>query len=208
MGHGSIHRKGRPKKMADHWCLLAKYLSCARDGSSIPSESQYFYRCCHVHVRLCDSLRSDVVSVHRKLPDRVNVLPSRPLTGKCYAIQLVYASELMPLRFRHTGYCLSVSVFSLFGWLLVFAAPISYTRGGSHGWTTWMWFLVFNVIAAPYGKQISKILLCPFLSLKVDKFTFSVPKPRAKLSRRSIFFSYLRSFARALLVRNLSRAPV
>lgn len=78
----------------------------------------------------------------------------RLLTGKCHVIQIVYVSELMPLRFRHTGFCLSTSVSLLFSWLLVFAAPISYTRGGSHGWTTWIWFLVFNVIAAPYGMQL------------------------------------------------------
>ncbi len=79
--------------------------------------------------------------------------------GQCHSIQIVYVSELMPLRFRHTGFCLSSSVFSLFSWLLVFAAPISYTHGGSHGWTTWIWFLVFNAIAAPYGEQ-HPLILC------------------------------------------------
>ena len=141
--------------MADHWCLHAKHLSCGRNGSSISSESQYFYCCCRIHVRLYRSLRSNLVSAPCKLADCVSDLPFKLLTGKCHVVaaQAVYASELMPLRFRHTGYCPSASVFSLTGWLLVFAAPISYKRGGSHGWTTWIWFLVFNVIAVPFGSE-------------------------------------------------------
>ena len=59
----------------------------------------------------------------------------------------------MPLRYRHVGVCLSTGTFALCSFIVVFASPISYSRGGSHGWTTYIWFLVFNAIAAPYGRS-------------------------------------------------------
>lgn len=58
------------------------------------------------------------------------------LTGKSYVMQIVYVSETMPFRFRHTGVYLSTVILSLFCWLLVFAAPIFYPRRRSHGWRT------------------------------------------------------------------------
>lgn len=65
----------------------------------------------------------------------------------------VYSSEIMPLRYRHIGFSLSISCQWLFAFVTVFAGPIAVTNGGSHGWTTWIWFLVFNAVSVPFGEQ-------------------------------------------------------
>ena len=59
----------------------------------------------------------------------------------------------MPLRYRHLGFCLSISCQWIFAFVTVFAGPIAVERGGNHGWTTWIWFLVFNVISVPFGEK-------------------------------------------------------
>ena len=59
----------------------------------------------------------------------------------------------MPLRYRHIGFSLSISCQWLFAFVTVFAGPIAVTNGGSHGWATWIWFVVFNAISIPFGKQ-------------------------------------------------------
>lgn len=58
----------------------------------------------------------------------------------------------MPLRYRHIGFSLSVSAQWLSAFLTTFAGPIA-IADTSVGWKTWIWFLVFNVIAGPYGKH-------------------------------------------------------
>lgn len=74
----------------------------------------------------------------------------------------VYSSEIMPLRYRHIGFSLSISCQWLFAFVTVFAGPIAVTNGGTHGWTTWIWFLVFNAISVPFGKSF-------FLSSSIPK---------------------------------------
>lgn len=56
----------------------------------------------------------------------------------------------MPLRYRHIGFSLSVSCQWLMAFLTVFAGPIA-IADKSVGWKTWIWFLVFNFIAIPFG---------------------------------------------------------
>lgn len=58
----------------------------------------------------------------------------------------------MPLRYRYIGFSLSVSAQWLSAFLTTFAGPIA-IADTSVGWKTWIWFLVFNVIAGPYGKH-------------------------------------------------------
>ena len=73
----------------------------------------------------------------------------------------------MPLRYRHIGFSLSISCQWLFAFVTVFAGPISVTNGGSHGWATWIWFVVFNAISIPFGKQLSyKSKISLFSSLR------------------------------------------
>lgn len=62
----------------------------------------------------------------------------------------------MPLRYRHIGFSLSVSAQWLSAFLTTFAGPIA-IADTSVGWKTWIWFLVFNVIAGPYGKHSSPL---------------------------------------------------
>lgn len=57
----------------------------------------------------------------------------------------------MPLRYRHIGFSLSVSCQWLAAFLTVFAGPIA-IADTRVGWKTWIWFLVFNALAIPYGK--------------------------------------------------------
>ncbi|KAJ9633602.1 uncharacterized protein PV06_10349 [Exophiala oligosperma] len=64
-------------------------------------------------------------------------------------VTYVYASEIMPLRYRHIGFALSVSSQWLMAFTTVFAGPIA-IADKSVGWKTWIWFLVFNFIAIPY----------------------------------------------------------
>lgn len=64
-------------------------------------------------------------------------------------VPYVYSSEIMPLRYRHIGFSLSVSAQWLSAFLTTFAGPIA-IADTSVGWKTWIWFLVFNVIAGPY----------------------------------------------------------
>ncbi|OCL10213.1 general substrate transporter [Glonium stellatum] len=64
-------------------------------------------------------------------------------------VTYVYASEIMPLRYRHIGFALSVSSQWLMAFLTVFAGPIA-IADTNVGWKTWIWFLVFNAIAGPY----------------------------------------------------------
>ncbi|KAK8245352.1 general substrate transporter [Phyllosticta capitalensis] len=64
-------------------------------------------------------------------------------------VPYVYASEVMPLRYRHIGFALSVSAQWLSAFLTTFAGPIA-IADASVGWKTWIWFLVFNVVAGPY----------------------------------------------------------
>ncbi|KAL9109794.1 MAG: hypothetical protein Q9227_005663 [Pyrenula ochraceoflavens] len=78
-----------------------------------------------------------------------------PKTGAAAAAMLfawivyVYASEIVPLRYRHIGFALSVSAQWLMAFVTVFAGPIA-IADPSVGWKTWIWFLVFNFIAVPY----------------------------------------------------------
>ncbi|MCJ1356499.1 MAG: hypothetical protein MMC33_006494 [Icmadophila ericetorum] len=62
----------------------------------------------------------------------------------------VYSSEIMPLRYRHIGFSLSISCQWLFAFVTVFAGPIAVENGKSHGWATWIWFVVFNGISVPF----------------------------------------------------------
>ncbi|KAF2816325.1 sugar transporter-like protein [Mytilinidion resinicola] len=64
-------------------------------------------------------------------------------------VTYVYASEIMPLRYRHVGFALSVSSQWLMAFVTVYAGPIA-IADPNVGWKTWIWFLVFNAIAAPY----------------------------------------------------------
>jgi hypothetical protein len=63
----------------------------------------------------------------------------------------VYSSEIMPLQYRHVGFALSVSCQWLAAFLTVYAGPIA-IADPNVTWKTWIWFLVFNAIAIPYGK--------------------------------------------------------
>lgn len=58
----------------------------------------------------------------------------------------------MPLRYRHLGFSLSVSCQWLMAFVTVFAGPIA-IADPRVGWKTWIWFLVFNAIAVPFGKH-------------------------------------------------------
>ncbi|KAJ9349920.1 hypothetical protein DTO280E4_8835 [Paecilomyces variotii] len=64
-------------------------------------------------------------------------------------VTYVYASEIMPLRYRHIGFALSVSCQWLMAFLTVFAGPIA-IADPSVGFKAWIWFLVFNFIAIPF----------------------------------------------------------
>lgn len=64
----------------------------------------------------------------------------------------MYSTEIMPLRYRHIGFSLSVSCQWIAAFLTVYAGPIA-IADTNVGWKTWIWFLVFNVIAIPYGKS-------------------------------------------------------
>ncbi|KAF4535454.1 Sugar transporter [Lasiodiplodia theobromae] len=64
-------------------------------------------------------------------------------------VPYVYSSEIMPLRYRHIGFSLSVSAQWLSAFLTTFAGPIA-IADVNVGWKTWIWFLVFNAIAGPY----------------------------------------------------------
>ncbi|KAF2458811.1 sugar transporter-like protein [Lineolata rhizophorae] len=64
-------------------------------------------------------------------------------------VTYVYSSDIMPLRYRHIGFSLSVSAQWLMAFVTVFAGPIA-IADTNVGWKTWIWFLVFNVIAFPY----------------------------------------------------------
>ena len=55
----------------------------------------------------------------------------------------------MPLRYRHIGFALSVSAQWVMAFVTVFAGPIA-IADPSVGWKTWIWFLVFSVIAVPF----------------------------------------------------------
>ena len=66
--------------------------------------------------------------------------------------QYVYASEIMPLRYRHLGFALSVSCQWVMAFITVFAGPIAIANP-SVGWKTWIWFLVFNALAVPFGES-------------------------------------------------------
>lgn len=58
----------------------------------------------------------------------------------------------MPLRYRQLGYALAASANWACQFVTVFAGPIAYANGGKHGWTTWIWFLVFCAVSVVYGK--------------------------------------------------------
>src|ERR1700744_3263050 len=94
----------------------------------------------------------------------------------------------MPLRYRHIGFALSVSSQWIMAFLTVYAGPIA-IADKSVGWKTWIWFLVFTIIAAPFGKAtsqqivlhspltLSSILLLPRDSRKIagrDRFDLHV----------------------------------
>ncbi|KFY04527.1 hypothetical protein O988_00717 [Pseudogymnoascus sp. VKM F-3808] len=64
-------------------------------------------------------------------------------------VTYVYSTEIMPLRYRHIGFSLSVSCQWIAAFLTVYAGPIA-IADTSVGWKTWIWFLVFNFIAIPY----------------------------------------------------------
>ncbi|MCJ1294218.1 hypothetical protein MMC34_005775 [Xylographa carneopallida] len=64
-------------------------------------------------------------------------------------VTYVYASEIMPLRYRHLGFALSVSCQWVMAFITVFAGPIAIANP-SVGWKTWIWFLVFNALAVPF----------------------------------------------------------
>lgn len=64
-------------------------------------------------------------------------------------VTYVYASEIMPLRYRHVGFALSVSAQWIMAFVTVLAGPIAIANP-SVGWKAWIWFLVFNVIAIPF----------------------------------------------------------
>ncbi|MCJ1473092.1 hypothetical protein MMC13_001742 [Lambiella insularis] len=64
-------------------------------------------------------------------------------------VTYVYSSEIMPLRYRHLGFALSVSCQWLMAFITVFAGPIA-IADPRVGWKTWIWFLVFNAIAVPF----------------------------------------------------------
>lgn len=91
--------------------------------------------------------------------------------------QAVYPSEIMPLRYRHVGFSLSISAQWLFAWLTVFAGPIAAERSG---WRVFVWFLVFDVIAIPYGKLIIwRIVVDGYLTMHRAVY-FCCPEPRGK----------------------------
>ncbi|KAF2842057.1 sugar transporter-like protein [Patellaria atrata CBS 101060] len=64
-------------------------------------------------------------------------------------VTYVYASEIMPLRYRHIGFALSISSQWVMAFVTVFAGPIA-IADENVGWKTWIWFLVFNVLAGPF----------------------------------------------------------
>lgn len=64
-------------------------------------------------------------------------------------VTYVYSSEIMPLKYRHIGFALSVSSQWLMAFVTVFAGPIA-IADPAVDWKTWIWFLVFNAIAAPF----------------------------------------------------------
>ncbi|KAJ9643591.1 hypothetical protein H2199_004270 [Coniosporium tulheliwenetii] len=64
-------------------------------------------------------------------------------------VTYVYASEIMPLRYRHLGFALSVSSQWIMAFITVFAGPIA-IADPQVGWKTWFWFLVFSIAAVPY----------------------------------------------------------
>ena len=70
-------------------------------------------------------------------------------TNQVTASQYVYASEIMPLRYRHLGFALSVSSQWIMAFITVFAGPIAIANPAV-GWKTWIWFLVFNFLAIPF----------------------------------------------------------
>lgn len=59
----------------------------------------------------------------------------------------------MPLRYRHIGFSLSVSCQWVMAFLTVFAGPVA-IADPSVGYKAWIWFLVFNFIAIPFGKLL------------------------------------------------------
>ncbi|KAI9711907.1 MAG: hypothetical protein M1812_007061 [Candelaria pacifica] len=64
-------------------------------------------------------------------------------------LSYVYASDIMPLRYRHIGFSLSVSCQWLFAFITVFAGPIA-AADTKVGWKIWIWFLVFNFLSIFY----------------------------------------------------------
>ncbi|KAI9757652.1 MAG: hypothetical protein M4579_003377 [Chaenotheca gracillima] len=91
-------------------------------------------------------------------------------------VTYVYASEIMPLRYRHVGFSLSVSSQWIMAFLTVFAGPIAIANP-SVGYKTWIWFLLFNAIAVPYvyfccpetrGRSLEEIDLL-FMSAKMHE---------------------------------------
>ncbi|KAI9775369.1 MAG: hypothetical protein M1835_005853 [Candelina submexicana] len=64
-------------------------------------------------------------------------------------LSYVYASDIMPLRYRHIGFSLSVSCQWLFAFITVFAGPIA-AADKNVGWKVWIWFLVFNFLSIFY----------------------------------------------------------
>ncbi|KAK8241047.1 hypothetical protein IWZ00DRAFT_547572 [Phyllosticta capitalensis] len=73
-------------------------------------------------------------------------------------VPYVYASEVMPLRYRHIGFALSVSAQWLSAFLTTFAGPIA-IADASVGWKTWIWFLVFNVVAGPTLEEVDLLFM-------------------------------------------------
>ncbi|CAD6587944.1 MAG: hypothetical protein ASARMPRED_003285 [Alectoria sarmentosa] len=63
----------------------------------------------------------------------------------------LYSAEVMPLRYRQLGYALAASANWACQFVTVFAGPIAYADGGKHGWTTWIWFLVFCAVSVVYA---------------------------------------------------------
>ena len=95
-------------------------------------------------------------------------------------LQYVYSSEIMPLRYRHLGFALSVSCQWVMAFITVFAGPIAIANP-SVGWKTWIWFLVFNAIAVPFGKSLH---LCHGTKLAVS-ITYLVYNSRANYCEQS-----------------------
>lgn len=105
-------------------------------------------------------------------------------------VTYVYASEIMPLRCRHIGFALSVSAQWIMAFVTVLAGPIA-IADPSVGWRAWIWFLVFNVVAIPFGRSSAALrqpCLVSELSADYAQYTSVAQKHVDTVWRKSTWF--------------------